>query len=111
MDYCSDFDLIILHSTALRSWHMYTQVLVSRPETPADETSHFPRSSDKQNKEKHTKEKQDKAEDTLPLILLWKKKRVAGALAASFSPFLLADVPSAWCSQRSWSVLWLWREC
>jgi hypothetical protein len=51
-----------------------------------------------QAKTKEKKEKQDKTKDTLPLILLT-KKRVAVALDAS-SPFLRAGVPSAWCSQR-----------
>jgi hypothetical protein len=83
---------------------IYTQPKSSSPglKVPADETSHFPRSSAwSQNKQKQ-KQKKSKTgrKSSFPLIQLSKKKRVAVAFAASSSPFLLADVPSAWCSQR-----------
>jgi hypothetical protein len=96
----------ILHTTALRSWHIYKPKSSSPGlKGPADETSHFPRSSawsqNKQEQKQKQKQKKGKTgrKSSFPLIQL-SKKRVAVAFAASSSPFLLADVLSAWCSQR-----------
>jgi hypothetical protein len=91
--------------TALRSWYIYKRKSSSPGlKVPADETSHFPRSSawsqnkPKQNQKQKQKKSKTGRKSSFPLIQLSKKKRVAVAFAASSFPCVLANVPSAWCN-------------